>query len=85
MSEHTRGLYESGNIFAPFYSKDEDDKILAESAPSIHKFLKKDNKARHEAFKMYLDDLEISYIEDHTFFLSEEYYTSTFWQFDDAE
>ena len=85
MSEDTRELYESGNIFAAFYSRDEDDKILAESAPSIHKFLKKDNKARHEAFKMYLDDLEINYIEDHTFFLHEEYYTSTFWQFDDAE
>lgn len=85
MSESTRELYESGNVFAPFYSRDEDDTILAASAPSIHKFLKKDNKARYETFKMYLDDLGIQYKEDHSFFMSEEYYTSTFWQFDDED
>lgn len=85
MSETTRNLYESGDVFAPFYSVDEDDIILAQSAPSIHKFLKKDNKARHEALKTYLDDLEIPYIDDHTFFLREKYYTSTMWQMDDEK
>jgi len=85
MSAETRELYESWNVFAPFYSSDEDDIILARSAPSIHKFLKKDNKARHETFKMYLDDLGIEYTEDHTFFMREDYYTSTFWQFDDED
>jgi len=85
MSEATRERYESWDVFSPFYSKDEDDIILAQSAPSIHKFLKKDNKARYADLKMYLDDLGIEYIEDHSFFMEEKYYTSTFWQFDDAD
>lgn len=59
--------------------------ILASSAPSIHKFLKKDNKKRHEQLKMYLDDLSIPYTEDATLFFKEQFYTSTLWQIDDAD
>jgi len=85
MSETSRERYESWDLFAVFHSNDEDDKILAQSAPSIHKFLKKDNKARYADFKMYLDDLGIEYVEDHTFFMDEAYYSSTFWRFDDED
>ena len=84
MSSETASAYET-NKLAPFYSEDEDDKILAASAPNILKFLKKDSKKHHETFKMYLDDLGISYIEDHTLFFPEEHYTNSVWQLDDAE
>lgn len=85
MSEETREMYESGNVFAPFFSNDEDDMILAQSAPSIQKFLKKDNKNRHAQLKVYLDDLQIPYSEDHTLFFRETFFTSTLWQIDDSE
>lgn len=70
MSPETAQAYKD-NVCAPFFSKHEDDIILTQSAPSILKFLKKDSKKHHEAFKMYLDDLGIEYVEDHTFFFSE--------------
>jgi len=82
MSPETSELY-SLNPMAPFYSEDEDDRILASSAPSILKFLKKDSKKHHEAFKMYLDDLDISYTEDHTLFFPEWHYTNSVWEFID--
>jgi histidyl-tRNA synthetase len=84
MSPETAEAYKT-NKLAVFYSQDEDDKILAASAPSILKFLKKDSKKHHEAFKMYLDDLEIPYIEDHTLFFSEGFYTNSIWQLDDSK
>lgn len=84
MSPETAEAYKT-NKLAVFYSQDEDDKILAASAPSILKFLKKDSKKHHEAFKMYLDDLEIPYIEDHTLFFSESFYTNSIWQLDDSK
>jgi len=70
MSETTQKLYIQ-ILLAVFSSSDEDDMILAQSAPSILKFLKKDSKQYHEAVKMYLDDLGISYEEDHTLFFPE--------------
>lgn len=84
MSEKTCELY-SKNPLAAFFSNDEDDKILAQSAPSILKFLKKDSKKHHEAVKMYLDDLEVPYVEDTTLFFAEDFYNSTIWQFEDNE
>lgn len=56
MSPETAQAYKT-NKLAAFYSNDEDDKILAASAPSILKFLKKDSKKHHETFKIFLDDL----------------------------
>jgi histidyl-tRNA synthetase len=84
MSAETAEAYKT-NKLAVFYSEDEDDKILAESAPSILKFLKKDSKKYHEIFKMYLDDLWIPYIEDHTLFFPESFYTNSVWQIDDRK
>jgi histidyl-tRNA synthetase len=70
MSEDTAAAYED-NVFSPFYSSDEDDKILASSAPSIVKFLKKDNKKHYEDFCSYLTDLDIPFVQDHTLFFQE--------------
>lgn len=84
MSPETAEAYKNDKM-AVFYSDDEDDKILAESAPSITKFLKKDTKKHYESMKMYLDDLDIEYIEDHTLFFSEGFYTHTIWQIEDVE
>jgi len=84
MSPETAHAY-SENHLAPFYSQDEDDIILAQSAPSILKFLKKDSKKHHETFKMYLDDLWIEYIEDHTLFFPESHYTNSVWEFRDEK
>ncbi len=84
MSPETAKAYQT-NKLAVFYSTDEDDMILAKSAPSILKFLKKDSKKHHETFKMYLDDLNIPYIEDHTLFFPEEMYTNSIFQFDDKD
>lgn len=84
MSEETRENF-SQNVFTPFYSLDEDDHILAQSAPPITKFLKKDSKKSYENFKMYLDDLGIEYEEDSTLFFPEEYYTWVIWKIEDSE
>lgn len=45
-------------------SKHEDELILAESAPKIVKFLKKDSKAHFLKIKEYLDLLSVPYTED---------------------
>ena len=84
MSPEVQQAYKT-NIFAPFFSKQEDDVILAQSAPSIIKFLKKDSKAYHESMKQYLDDLGIEYIEDHTLFFREGFYTNNIWQIEDEK
>lgn len=82
MSPETAQAYKN-NKLAVFYSDNEDDKILAASAPSILKFLKKDSKKHHETFKLYLDDLGISYVEDTTLFFPEGHYTNSVWEFVD--
>ncbi len=82
MSPETAKAYET-NKLAPFYWDNEDDKILAQSAPNIIKFLKKDSKKHHDTFKLYLDDLWISYVEDHTLFFPEGHYTNSVWEFID--
>lgn len=84
MSPETAQAYKE-NMLAPFFSQEEDDIILAQSAPSIIKFLKKDSKKHHESFKQYLDDLSIPYTEDHTLFFPEGFYSNTIWQFEDEQ
>ncbi len=84
MSEQTADGYEY-NVFAPFYGEDEDDRILAQSAPPITKFLKKDSQKNYQNFTMYLEDLGIDFIEDHTLFFPETYYTGVVWQIEDRE
>ncbi len=84
MSPETASAYTSDKM-AVFYSSKEDDMILAQSAPPVIKFLKKDTKKHYTNMKMYLDDLGIEYIEDHTLFFSEGFYTHTIWQIEDAE
>lgn len=83
MSEETKNNYEA-NKLAPFLSNDEDDIILAESAPKITKFLKKDSKKSYEGLKSYLDDLCIEYAEDSSLFFSETFYSGVIWQIEDA-
>lgn len=70
--------------FSVFHSDDEDEQILAKSMLPITKFLKKDSKAHYASFKEYLDLLEISYEEDHTLFLDENYYSHTMWTIEDV-
>ena len=67
------------NILSVFTSNQEDEKILAESSTPIQKFLKKDSKLHYEKVKEYLTDLGVPFIEDHTLFFQEEYYTNTVW------
>lgn len=74
MSEKLQNCFETDPLEL-FRSTDEDDQILAGSAPSIIKFLKKDSKAYYTALKAYLDDLGIAYEENHQFFFSESFYT----------
>lgn len=62
-------------------SDDEDEQIIAEQAPSIIKFLKKDSKVHYAKFKEYLDILEIPYIEDHKLVSKKDYFTNSIWEF----
>ncbi len=67
------------NILSVFHSDNEDEQILAWSTNPISKFLKKDSKAHFEKVKEYLTDLEVPFVENHTLFFKEEYYTNTIW------
>jgi len=62
-------------------SENEDEKILAESAPSMIKFLKKDSKLHYSQFKEYLDILDIPYTENHTVVCDNDYCTNSIWEF----
>lgn len=84
MSPETQEAFKE-NVFAPFFSSQEDDMILARSAPSILKFLKKDSKKHYDDIKLYLDDLAIPYIEDQTLFFQEGFYSNVIWKFEDSE
>jgi len=67
------------DILSVFSTEDEDEKILLGNTISIHKFLKKDSKKHYEKVKEYLTDLGIPFIEDHTLFFRENFYTNTVW------
>jgi histidyl-tRNA synthetase len=63
-------------------AKGEDEIILNSQAPVFReKFLKKDSKAHYEAFKGYLDVLEVPYREDNTLVTGRAYATNSIWQF----
>lgn len=64
-------------------TKVEDEIILANSAPKITKFLKKDSKEHFEKVKEYLDLLWVPYEEDHKLVRWLDYYTHTVWEFVD--
>lgn len=61
--------------------KDEDEKILAQWAPSMIKFLKKDSKNHYAKFKEYLEILNIPFTEDHTIVSDKDYSTNSIWEF----
>ena len=84
MSEKLKEVYQTDPLQL-FRSTDEDDQILAGSAPSIIKFLKKDSKKYYESLKSYLDNLGIEYQEDPKLFFSEEIYTGWIWMFENEE
>jgi histidyl-tRNA synthetase len=71
------------DILRVFEFHSEDESILAESAPDIHKFLKKDTKKDFEDFILYLDNLAIDYTLSKNFFLREKIYTGVIWRFVD--
>ena len=62
-------------------TKIEDEIILANSAPKITKFLKKDSKEHYIKVKEYLDLLWVPYEEDHKLVRWLDYYTHTVWEF----
>lgn len=64
-------------------TKEEDEIILAQEAPKITKFLKKDSKEHYTKVKEYLDLLNVPYEEDHTLVRWLDYYTHTVWEFVD--
>ncbi len=65
-------------------TKLEDEIILADSAPKITKFLKKDSLEHYKKVKEYLDLLWVPYEEDHKLVRWLDYYTHTVWEFADA-
>jgi histidyl-tRNA synthetase len=72
LSEESLILLEN-NPMLLLVSEREDEKILAKSAPSMVKFLKKDSKIHYFKFKGYLDILSIPYIEDHKIISENDY------------
>ena len=80
LSEESLILLEN-NPMLLLVSEREDEKILAKSAPSMVKFLKKDSKIHYFKFKGYLDILSIPYIEDHKIISENDYWTNSIWEF----
>jgi len=64
-------------------TKLEDEIILANEAPKITKYLKKDSKHHYEMVKEYLDLLGVVYEEDHKLVRGLDYYCHTVWEFVD--
>lgn len=64
-------------------TKNEDEMILANEAPKITKFLKKDAKEHYAKVKEYLDILKVPYEEDHKLVRGLDYYCHTVWEFSD--
>lgn len=64
-------------------TKIEDEIILANEAPKITKFLKKESKEHYIKVKEYLDILGVPYEEDHKLVRGLDYYTHTVWEFVD--
>ncbi len=64
-------------------TKVEDEIILANEAPKITKYLKKDSKEHYEKVKEYLELLWVPYEEDHKLVRWLDYYTHTVWEFVD--
>jgi len=84
LSEKALTLLEE-NPMLVLSSKEEDEQILAKSAPSIIKFLKKDSKNHYTKFKEYLDLLNVPYEEDHTLVSKYDYATNSIWAFKDTK
>lgn len=63
--------------------KKEDCKILAEQAPKVWDFFKKDSKEFYTKLKEYLDILWIEYEEDHKLVRWLDYYCHTLWEYID--
>ncbi len=64
-------------------TKVEDEIILANEAPKISKFLKKESKEHYAKVKEYLDLLWVPYEEDHKLVRWLDYYCHTVWEFVD--
>jgi len=84
LSEESLKILEEDPILL-LKSKEEDEKILAQWAPSMVKLLKKDSKKHYAKFKEYLDLLNIPYNEDHTLVSKYDYSTNTIWDFKTIE
>lgn len=75
--------YIKDDILRVFESDDEDEKILAETSPDIHKFFKKDTKKDFSDFVSYLDNLNIDYTVNKILFFRENIYTGVTWRYID--
>lgn len=84
LSENSLKLLEE-NPFKLLDSKEEDEMILADEAPKMTKFLRKDSKKHYAKFKEYLELLNIDYIEDHKLFWEDFYQTNSIWNFQNKE
>lgn len=65
--------------------KQEDCQILAQLAPKFEQFRSKEDADFHEKVKEFLDELEISYVENDKLVRGLDYYTQTVFEFWDRE
>lgn len=63
------------------WSKEPDEIILANEAPKMSKFLKKDSLEHYKKVKEYLEILKVPYEEDHKVVMNIDYYNHTVWEF----
>jgi histidyl-tRNA synthetase len=66
-------------------SKDEDTQILVDMAPKFADFRTKEDIAYHKMMKECLDELGITYTENHKLVRGMDYYSQTVWEFWDKE
>ena len=66
-------------------SSDEDERILAQEAPQITRFLKKKSKEHYVKVKEYLDLLGVSYDEKPSLMAKYNYHSNTVWAFRTAK
>ncbi len=65
-------------------SKEEDTQILLKSAPRLEQFLDEESTTYHSTLLEYLDELKISYTQNHSLVRGLDYYTQTVFEFWDS-
>ena len=80
LSEESKGKILS-NPLRILDSKNEDDILISESAPSINEFLSKETKDHFSELKNSLNSLNINFIENYKLVRGLDYYCSTVFEF----